>query len=170
MEFMNQMTDNPDWDKMVFDESIVAKWKKTATSYPLKFLPRDDVFMSNKMFRMCLNELREKAEHFKKTGYVTVLDAELAVAKSDTVIPPSLLEALKEDAKALEDVPDEKKLWHPSSGKKVLNLIDPTMFPLVYGTTRVLPHGKVPLNECTSFIGKGETAVLCEDVFGPWLY
>lgn len=98
----------------------------------------------------------------KKTGIVNVLDAELAVAKSDTIVPSSLVDALRLGVKSLEDVPDKYKDWHSGSGEKVLDLLHPSLFPLVYGTTRVLPYGKVPLEDCASIIGEGETTISSE--------
>lgn len=34
---------------------------------------------------------------------------------------------------------------------------------MVYGTSRVLPYGKVPLRECVTFSGNGETYVLPDE-------
>lgn len=49
MEFVNQITDKPDWERKVFDESIVAKWKEEAKSVELPG-HEGDVFLSDKMF------------------------------------------------------------------------------------------------------------------------
>ncbi|KAI1418445.1 hypothetical protein F5Y13DRAFT_149182 [Hypoxylon sp. FL1857] len=164
MNFMNQITNKPNWEEKVFNETIVANWREEAKSAPSEGLD-GDVFFSDAMFDYCIKELRDKAERVKVTGVVNVLDAELAVAKSDTVVPPSLVDALKAAVKALEDVPDSHKDWHPLSGEKVLDLVHPSLFPLIHGTTRVLPYGKVPLDDCASFIGKGEvTAPFKQDV------
>ncbi|KAI1140179.1 hypothetical protein F5Y05DRAFT_308671 [Hypoxylon sp. FL0543] len=161
MNFINQITDKPKWEEKVFDETIVARWREEAKSAPSEGLD-EDVFFSGEMFEYCIRELRDKAEKAKVTGIVNVLDAELAVAKSDTVVPSSLVDALKAGVKVLEDVPDSEKDWHPLSGEKVLDLVHPSLFPLVYGTTRVLPYGKVPLENCASFIGRGEATTVFE--------
>ncbi|OTA82510.1 hypothetical protein M434DRAFT_400973 [Hypoxylon sp. CO27-5] len=161
MNFVNQITDKPNWEDKVFNETIVAKWRDEAKSAPSDGLD-GDVFFSDEMFEYCIKELRDKAERIKTTGIVNVLDAELAVAKSDTAISPSLVDALKAGVKALEDVPENQKDWHPLSGEKVLDLVHPSLFPVVAGTTRVLPYGKVPLQDCASFIGKGEATPLFE--------
>lgn len=92
-----------------------------------------------------------------------MLDAELAVVKSDTIVPLCLAENLKANIKALEDVPGRDKDWHPKSNGKVLDLVHPSLFPVVHGilptewSTRVLSHGKVPFPNCASSIGEGET-------------
>ncbi|KAI0099428.1 hypothetical protein F4814DRAFT_113935 [Daldinia grandis] len=157
-DFINQVSDMPDWEEIVFDEGIVAKWEEEVKMVSHQYLD-DDVFFSNMMFEYCIKELRDKAKQVKKTGIVNVLDAELAVAKSDTVVQPSLVDALRLGVKSLEDVPDKDKDWYPRSGGKVLDLLHPSLFPLVYGTTRVLPYGKVPLEDCASVIGEGETTI-----------
>ncbi|KAJ3574166.1 hypothetical protein NPX13_g4456 [Xylaria arbuscula] len=157
MEFMNQITDKPEWDRKVFDEDIVKKWHEEAMGITEQDIDLDeDVYMSEKMFNNCIKELRDKAAEFRDTGLVSILDAEVAVAKSDSAISASLTEQLKAAVKVLEDVPEHQKDWHPGSNDKVLDLLHPSLFPMVYGTSRVLPHGKVPLRGCAEFSGSGE--------------
>jgi hypothetical protein len=43
--------------------------------------------------------------------------------------------------KPLGGVPPRKKDWHPGSDEKVLDLVHPSLFPLVYGRTRALGKG-----------------------------
>ncbi|KAI0147716.1 hypothetical protein GGR57DRAFT_475677 [Xylariaceae sp. FL1272] len=160
MEFMNQITDKLGWEQKIFDEQIVNRWREEATGLHAETSDVDldgDVWMSDKMFENCIMELRDKVPEFKETGLMSVLDAEVEVVKSDSAIGESLLEALKAAVKPLEDVPDRLKDWHPGSEGKVLDLLHPSLFPMVYGESRVLPYGKVPLEGCEVFIGKGET-------------
>lgn len=72
------------------------------------------------------------------------------------MVPASLIEQLKATVKPLEDVPEHQKDWHPGSNKKVPDLLHPSLFPMVYGTSRVLPYDKVPLHGCAEFSGSGE--------------
>ncbi|KAK8112059.1 uncharacterized protein PG998_008516 [Apiospora kogelbergensis] len=153
LDFVNQITDKPDWQKKVFDDAIVQKWKAEGVRFDQAL---DDFYLSEKMFEVCLAELREKAAVFEKTQTVHVLDAELSVVKSDSIVPPELQKALVAAVRPLEDVPDNQKDWHPGSDQ-VLDLVHPSLFPLVYGLSRVLPKGEVPLDECAKYIGQGET-------------
>ncbi|KAH7040622.1 uncharacterized protein B0I36DRAFT_357895 [Microdochium trichocladiopsis] len=155
LEFMGQITDKVDWQRKVNDDDIVAKWK-TEASREIDVNGTEDEYLSEEMFDYCMKELRDKAEYMEKTGIVTVLDSELYIAKSDTLVPAELLARLKEAVALLEDVPESKKDWHPGSDEKVLDLLHPSLFPLRYGLTRVLPSGKVPLDDCLTYIGKGE--------------
>ncbi|KAI1204944.1 uncharacterized protein F4807DRAFT_300951 [Annulohypoxylon truncatum] len=158
MDFINRITDQCGWEEKVFDNSIVDDWQKKTDSIQSGVL-NGDVFLSKNMFDYCIEELRVKAKQAKVTGIVDVMDADMAVAKSDIIIPSSLAEALKASVKSLEDVPEVKKNWQPKSDQTVLNLVDPSLFPVVYGTTRVLPYGHIPLHNCTSSAGEGETTM-----------
>ncbi|KAI0799890.1 hypothetical protein GGR55DRAFT_668133 [Xylaria sp. FL0064] len=121
MEFMNHITDKPDWDRKVFDEEIVNKWHREAMGSQAQEMNLDgDVYMTEKMFDYCIRELRDKVQEYQNTGLISILDAEVEVVKSDSVIPSSLLDLLKARVKPLEDVSDHQKDWHPGSDGKVL--------------------------------------------------
>ncbi|KIL58130.1 hypothetical protein M378DRAFT_341318, partial [Amanita muscaria Koide BX008] len=79
------------------------------------------------------------------------------VVKSDTAVPHDLKEALKNAVRPLEDVPASAKDWHPGSNGKVLDLVHPSLFPLVYGLSRILPDSVTNLDNCLDQCGKGIT-------------
>ena len=103
----------------------------------------------------CIAELRDKSQQFKQTGCIPVLDSELTVVKSDRAISKEIQDELRAGVKPLEDVPDHLKDWHPYQEDKVLDLVHPSLFPVVWGLTRVLEEGTVPLDSCVAFTGKG---------------
>lgn len=78
------------------------------------------------------------------------------MAKSDEIVPSSLRNALKDAVSALENVPESEKDWHPGSDGKVLDLVHPSMWPLVYGRSRVLPNRTIDLQNCLDSCGEGE--------------
>lgn len=53
--------------------------------------------------------------------------------KSDALVPDALRDELLAVASKLEDVPDNEKDWHPNSEGKVLDLVHPSLYPVVYG-------------------------------------
>ncbi|KAH9842496.1 uncharacterized protein C8Q71DRAFT_205298 [Rhodofomes roseus] len=63
--------------------------------------------------------------------------------QSDQLIPASLKSALVSAIAPLESVPDSEKDWHPGSDGKVLDLVHPSLYPVVYGRTTA--RGKEPL-------------------------
>ena len=101
-------------------------------------------------------ELRDKAQSFQEDGIIAAYDLDAMVVKSDTIVSPELRTELRIACKPLEDIPTTLKDWHPGSDGKVLDLVDPSLFPLIYERSRVLPTGKVGLQDCTEYIGKGE--------------
>jgi hypothetical protein len=58
--------------------------------------------------------------------------------KSDNAISRSLKDALRRSVFPLCDVPARHKDWHPGSNEQVLDLIHPSLFPLVDGHSRIL--------------------------------
>ncbi|PKS12302.1 hypothetical protein jhhlp_001602 [Lomentospora prolificans] len=154
LAFIDSITDKPNWESKVFDDAIVAKWREEASAQPAEL--GGDPVLSEKMFDFCINELKDKAATFKKTGFVNIYDAEVSIVKSDTVVSEALRDALIKAVKVLEDVPNQKKDWHPGSDDKVLDLLHPSLFPVIFGLTKALPTGKVPLEGCISYTGRGE--------------
>jgi len=49
-----------------------------------------------------------------------------------------------------------KKIGIQDQARKSLDLLHPSLFPLIYGRSRALPSGTVLLEDCSLFIGKGE--------------
>ncbi|SPO03682.1 uncharacterized protein DNG_06365 [Cephalotrichum gorgonifer] len=155
MAFINDITDKPDWERKVFDDNIVERWRAEGDVRPESL--GGDVVLSQKMFDFCIQELRDKAALFKENGLVNIFDADLTIVKSDTVVSGLIRDALITGVTALEDVPEHLKDWHPRSNNMVLDLVHPSLFPVTYGLTKVLPDEKVPLDGCLAYIGKGTT-------------
>ena len=87
-----------------------------------------------------------------------MLDVSSRVLKSDKVIPDELKMQLRRAVAPLEEVPENQKDWHPGSDGTVLDLVHPSLFPLVYGRSRILPDTTIPLDDCLDSIGKGVVA------------
>lgn len=113
---------------------------------------------TDKMFEYCIKELREKAGIAEASGVTSVLESSACVLKSDSIVPePLRLSLLKLAYAELEDVPEEKKDWHPGSDEIVLDLVHPSLFPLVYGRTRVLKDRVITSpEEALELTGAGE--------------
>ena len=105
-----------------------------------------------------IDELRYKAMLFEDIGAVTVYTGH--VVKSDSAVPESLKLELQAAVAELEDVPDKYKDWHPGTDGKVLDLVHPSLYPLVYGHTRVLETGKTSLEDCVARCGEGQALLL----------
>ena len=89
-------------------------------------------------------------------GYTEAIDANACVYMSDSIIPNQLKRKLDTAVAKLENVRESEKDWHPGSDNQVLDLVHPSLFPLIYGRSRILPEGTVPLDDCSQYIGRGE--------------
>jgi hypothetical protein len=101
--------------------------------------------------------LRDKAEYLKEHAVIHVLDVIATIVKADMADTDDFGQRLNQAVHPLENVPDFQKDWHPGSDSMVLDLVHPSLYPLVYGKTRVLPHGTVPMDECSEWSACGET-------------
>ncbi|KAL4807886.1 hypothetical protein BDV18DRAFT_136334 [Aspergillus unguis] len=138
MRIMDKITDKPDWHRKVFDERITDKWRAE--------IAESDHDVSTKMMDWVIKELQWKSEIFNQSGYVEVFDH--GVVKSDTAISPELQQSLKDAVAPLEDVADDEKDYHPASDGKVIDLVHPSLFPLVFNQTRVIPDRVLGLDDC----------------------
>lgn len=107
------------------------------------------------MVDWCIAELQYKSKQFNKsTGVITVFDGD--VVKSDTAIPTSLKEALRASALELEKESADAPDWHPGLNETVLDLVHPSLYPVVYGQTRISRDKLVGMNDCITSCGAGE--------------
>ena len=104
-------------------------------------------------------------------GFFPAIDANAAVFVSDTLVDHQLRQQLMTAAATLEAVPDAQKDWHPGSGNKVLDLVHPSLYSLVYGRSRVLEDKKVPRRGAALHTGKGLQTLapqIMHDESGVW--
>jgi hypothetical protein len=106
------------------------------------------------MMDWVIKELQWKAGCLKETGFLRVFDA--GVVKSDTAVSKDVQQALKEAVKPFENVPEDQKDYHPGSDNKVVDLVHPSLFPVIYGQTRVLPDRVITLDDCLSSVTQGD--------------
>lgn len=146
---MDGITDKPGWQEKVVNEAIVEKWRAEATALPL---------ISPEAWDWILRELRDETEFLRDHQFVKTLNSGSPCAKADGLIESTLRDELLAGVRPLLEVDDKVKDWHPNSNEQVLNLVHPSLFPLVYGRTHVLHSGRVGLLDCLDYCGKGMLA------------
>ncbi|EAW14627.1 uncharacterized protein ACLA_076680 [Aspergillus clavatus NRRL 1] len=146
MRAINAITDKSDWDQKIFNDGILAKWRKEIIE------SREDV--TAKMLSWIVQEAKWKAKAFQETGQVVAFD--VGVVKSDTAVSEELRQALLEAVHPLEDIPEDQKDYHPGSDQQVVDLVHPSLFPVIYGRTRILPDKRIELDSFESAIGEGQ--------------
>ncbi|RHZ64568.1 DUF4246 domain-containing protein [Aspergillus thermomutatus] len=143
---MNTITDEPSWEKRIFDENCAREWRQ-------KFL---DVYngLSPEMMDWVIEEVKFKAEIFLKKGMVTALDGD--VVKSDSAITEDIKLALQAAVEPLEDIAEHDKDYEPGSGGQIVNLVDPSLFALSYSRSQVLPDRVIGLDDYLSHSGRAK--------------
>ncbi|KAM0545172.1 hypothetical protein ACHAPJ_011439 [Fusarium lateritium] len=154
LKVIEDLTNKPEWWLKVNDPDISAKWMKEAMEMPWAEF-RQNADFTKAMAESCITELRKKAEIYQQTGLIPVMDYNTAAIKSDKLIPQELREALKAAVAPLENVPDDQKDWHPGSDGKVLDIVHPSLWPLVYGRSRILPDKRINVEEALEHCGTG---------------
>lgn len=105
----------------------------------------------------CIAELRDKAAHYQQHGTISVLDVMVFIIKADSDSSEPFWNAIRKGIEPLENMRDNLKDWHPGSDGLVLDLVHPSLFPVEYGKTRVMPSDVVPRENCAAYTGLGET-------------
>lgn len=106
------------------------------------------------MMDWIIKEAQWKAKVFQDTKHVVAFDA--GVVKSDIAIGEDLRQVLKDAVRPLEDVPEGLKNYHPGSDDKVVDLVHPSLFPVVYGRTRILHRKLIGLEDFLNYVGEGK--------------
>lgn len=136
----------------VFNDEIASKWKAEAMADPHEGA-EFTVEFSQAMVDWIIDELRYKAKLFQETKAVSIYNGD--VVKSDFVIPESLKRSLQAAVAPLEQVPEVYKDYHPGTNETVLDLVHPSLFPLVYGRSRILEDKIVRMEDCVQRCGEG---------------
>jgi hypothetical protein len=118
----------------------------------------------------CVEELRSQAPISEERGFTEVFDANAAVYISDTAVHNDTKMALRAGVALLENVSDALKDWHPGSDGKVLDLVHPSLYPLMYGTSSFLCEDTVPLEACAQYSGRGEVVPIPRNEETPYGY
>lgn len=104
-----------------------------------------------------MKELRNKSQHYEQTGLVPTLDADASVVKSDRLVTSDLQFELRKAFNKLKLDQSASADWHPGSNDMVQDLIHPSMYPLVYGRSRVFKEEVVGVEDAIDkWAGKGD--------------
>ena len=134
LRVMNSITDKPGWEANIFDDEVAALWKAEAIA--------SERLMSWRAWAWCLEELRDKAIEFSKTGRVVVYDVGPSISKSRLDGDAGRLKALVQKSIERAASGDGPPDWQLDGDTQVFNMIDPSLYPLAYGITTVLPEGE----------------------------
>ncbi|KAH9839182.1 uncharacterized protein C8Q71DRAFT_795498 [Rhodofomes roseus] len=125
--------DKPEWYNKFRNEAIRANWKEEIQEQQEVLIHRSQQLTDN-----MINYIFEELE-----AYVSLRDPDTGIQpgpyeriwQSDELISASLRAGLISAVAPLESVPDSEQDWHPGSDGKVLDLVHPSLYPVIYGRT-----------------------------------
>lgn len=132
---MNMITDFPDWHEDIVrdDRDLEQAWREQTRQMFLN--------VSDCAWKWCLRELRDKAADFRHTGAVRVLDIGSSVFKLDGRLLREIQQGLSSSSQHL--FAKSRRKSHPEG----VDVVDPHLYPLVYGLTPVFQqHGLTTLS------------------------
>ncbi|KAJ2504651.1 hypothetical protein IWW47_002423 [Coemansia sp. RSA 2052] len=125
-QMSNTIRAKPDWMETLKDAETCAVWAAEAKAKEL----------TDVAFRYVLDELEYYSSLHPPGGNVGLSAAD-GVWFSDSLVDAETINKLKEYAAILESTPSRQKDWHPDDRSRVLNLIDPSLFPLIYSRSKL---------------------------------
>ncbi|KAL1848062.1 hypothetical protein Plec18167_008758 [Paecilomyces lecythidis] len=146
MKAMENLTENEQWHEKVHDDIIAARWKKEIMDSSIDITPR--------MADWIIEELRFKAKIHEHSLAIGFYNGD--VTKSDCIIDPELRHRLLECSKQLNDVQQHLNEYTPDSGWTELDVVQPTLFPLIFGRSRILKDKVIGIDDALEHIGQGE--------------
>ena len=110
--------------------------------------------ISENMSDWIIEELRFKAMIYEIYHVVALYNGD--VTKSDTNIPPELIKELRNTSKVLEYKEPSMHFHGPGPVSKQQDLLGMTLYPLVYGRSRILPDKVIGIDDALRHAGQGE--------------
>ncbi|KAG9123192.1 hypothetical protein FRC07_000120 [Ceratobasidium sp. 392] len=131
----------PFWYNKCRDQDILTKWRTEALEQAklMKESHVDYVLKELDGYSKLRNE--ETCIEASKHPIVRSVACYDRIWQSNKLVPTALKDSLVAGVTNLENVPDSEKDWHPRSNDMVLDLVHPSMYPIVYGRTLAYPEG-----------------------------
>ncbi|KAL4945273.1 hypothetical protein BDV06DRAFT_209641 [Aspergillus oleicola] len=141
LDITNTITDRPSWHRAVFDKQAIDQLKEEDAVASLSSSSSSSSLINDKTWDWCLKELPDKVRqsHQNDGRFVVVLNTSSGVCKSSAAISADLKAQLSNSIVLLFH---HQALRQKKSGSAVVNLVDPSLFPLVYGRTKFLIGGQ----------------------------
>lgn len=153
LRLMERVTEIPNWEHDIFNDKIVAQWYADAISdskpseqpdpEAKSDMNVDMDLLSRKTWDWCIAELQDKAKDFRKQKFVLTLNADSGICKSDEMLGSLLQIELQQVFGKFVPSNSEGEFSERCHSIPMHDLVDPSMFMLVYGRTAVLSQGGV---------------------------
>ncbi|EGX45729.1 hypothetical protein AOL_s00140g45 [Orbilia oligospora ATCC 24927] len=145
--FSCAIRNKPNWTEKILDRALVVKWIREAQDQTRVWQWKKIMTWNQEDIEFAYKELVEGYKPFvdeaKKKPELYGLEPDMdCVWRSDSLVDEELRKELIEAVATLENVPEDQKDWHPGSNKQVLDLVHPSLWPVIYGRSISLIDGK----------------------------
>ncbi|KAK6503259.1 hypothetical protein TWF481_008288 [Arthrobotrys musiformis] len=142
--FSATVRDKNDWTTKILDKALFAKWIDEAEKQDHKLRGWKVALWDAENIRFVYGELinayKPFVENMKEEGSCIEPDID-GVWRTDSLVDSALRDELLDAVATLENVPDDQKDWHPGSKNQVLDLVHPSLWPLIYGKSTHIETG-----------------------------
>ncbi|KAH8918135.1 hypothetical protein BT69DRAFT_1338462 [Atractiella rhizophila] len=131
------------WWEKYRNKEIRDKWREEALAQEIEVLG-----VSRKLSQRAVDWVLKELEEYDAMRTEEGIEVSCSdnIYQSDTLIHIPLRSSFLSALKVLEDIPDTEKDWHPRSNHQVLDIVHPSLYPIVYGKT-LHWSSSVPLSE-----------------------
>ncbi|KAK6512804.1 hypothetical protein TWF506_008970 [Arthrobotrys conoides] len=137
-QFSTSIREKPNWMEKVTNRKVMAKWIQEAAQQDasrINYYETPVIVWDARAIEFVDKELKAYKAYIEKlqaTG--SCIEPHIdAVWKADGLIDEELRQQLINAVAVLENVPEEKKDWHPGTNNTVLDLVHPSLWPVIYG-------------------------------------
>lgn len=155
LRLMQRVMEISNWEHDVFNDKVVAQWyedalsdsKERDLSNPEAYgdMDVDMDLVSQSTWEWCIAELRDKAIDFRKDHFFLTLNADSGVCVSDALVGAPLQDELQQAFQEHLNSNHKETSVKKEDPNKMHDMVDPSLFPLVYGRTPVLGQGQVSI-------------------------
>lgn len=174
IDFSSMIREKPNWQQKYKDKTIADKWIQEFKNAHKSSDPSDIVTPSlDEICKYTFEELKlfetlpSKFDGFEQAGFNIAFDEK--ICSSDTAISETTRNELIKWSTDLYNLFEELD-YHPGSNNQVVDLVHPSLFPLVYGKTAVRINGKLQISKYGNEIKfKKDTECFTETGDYQWL-
>ncbi|KAK6354433.1 hypothetical protein TWF730_008837 [Orbilia blumenaviensis] len=139
--FSAAVRDKPGWVEKILDKKLFVKWlreaqAKTVFSDELHRVLTWDGDDVGYVYEELVETYKPFVEGLKKRGLGLEPDLDgVWRVDGDDFVGEEVRRELVDAVVTLENVPDSQKDWHPGSNRQVLDLVHPSLYPIIYNRT-----------------------------------
>ncbi|KAK6351337.1 hypothetical protein TWF718_004501 [Orbilia javanica] len=145
--FSAAVRDNSDWTTKILDKALFVRWVSEAEENDCKLRKGINVAVWDAedvkyVYGELINSYKPYVERMRAEGCDIEPDID-GVWRTDNLVDSALLGEFADAVNAtLENIPEDQKDWRSWSGGRVLDLVNPSFWPLMYGKSTHVDTGK----------------------------